>query len=67
MLSVTSQSPSRDGLVARRVEPALPPRVFSRLTGLGLSLEAALAGLRSWAEEHMAEVDRANEAAEHGG
>ncbi|MEY2231883.1 winged helix-turn-helix transcriptional regulator, partial [Streptomyces sp. BF23-19] len=50
-------------LVARRVEPTVPPRVFYRLTGLGLSLEAALAGLRTWAEEHMVEIDRANEAA----
>ncbi|MEU5809999.1 helix-turn-helix domain-containing protein [Streptomyces sp. NPDC047718] len=63
MPSVTLRSPTRDGLVARRVEPAVPPRVFYRLTGLGLSLEAALAGLRTWAEEHMAEIDRANEAA----
>ncbi|MFD9097751.1 winged helix-turn-helix transcriptional regulator [Streptomyces collinus] len=52
-----------DGLVSRRVEPTVPPRVFYRLTELGLSLEAALAGPRTWAEEHMAEIDRANEAA----
>ncbi|WP_371131363.1 winged helix-turn-helix transcriptional regulator [Streptomyces sp. Ag109_O5-10] len=63
MLSVTLRSLTRDGLVSRRVEPTVPPRVFYRLTGLGLSLEAALAGLRTWAEEHMAEIDRANEAA----
>ncbi|MFF2945119.1 winged helix-turn-helix transcriptional regulator [Streptomyces niveus] len=63
MLSVTLRSLTRDGLVSRRVEPTVPPRVFYRLTGLGLSLEAALAGLRGWAEEHMAEIDRANEAA----
>lgn len=62
MLSVTLRSLTRDGLVSRRVEPTVPPRVFYRLTGLGLSLEAALVGLRTWAEEHMAEIDRANEA-----
>ncbi|WP_369383004.1 winged helix-turn-helix transcriptional regulator [Streptomyces sp. cg36] len=62
MLSVTLRSLTRDGLVSRRVEPTVPPRVFYRLTELGLSLEAALAGLRNWAEEHMAEIDRANEA-----
>ncbi|MFD0345608.1 winged helix-turn-helix transcriptional regulator [Kitasatospora aburaviensis] len=44
MLSVTLRSLTRDGLVSRRVEPTVPPRVFYRLTGLGLSLEAALAG-----------------------
>jgi DNA-binding HxlR family transcriptional regulator len=62
MLSVTLRSLTRDGLVSRRVEPTVPPRVFYRLTGLGLSLEVALAGLRTWAEEHMAEIDRANQA-----
>ncbi|GGU68533.1 hypothetical protein GCM10010502_19400 [Kitasatospora aureofaciens] len=64
MLSVTLRSLTRDGLVSRRVEPAVPPRVFYRLTGLGMSLEAVLAGLRTWAEEHMAEIDRANAASD---
>nr|WP_194736598.1 helix-turn-helix domain-containing protein [Actinomadura sp. RB99] len=62
MLSATLQSLARDGLVARRVEPTVPPRVHYRLTELGLSLEGALAVVRAWAEEHMAEVDRANAA-----
>ncbi|BCM72261.1 MULTISPECIES: winged helix-turn-helix transcriptional regulator [Streptomyces] len=61
MLSVTLRSLVRDGLVARRVEPSVPPGVHYRLTGLGLSLETVLAAVRDWAEEHMAEVDRANE------
>ena len=65
MLSVTLRNLTRDGLVSRRVEPTVPPRVFYRLTGLGLSLEVALAGLRTWAEEHMAEIDCANQAADH--
>ena len=60
MLSVTLHSLVRDGLVARRVEPTVPPRVHYRLTELGLSLEAPLAALRAWAEQHMAEIDRAN-------
>ncbi|MFX0576271.1 winged helix-turn-helix transcriptional regulator [Nocardia nepalensis] len=47
-----------DGLVARRVEPTVPPRVHYRLTDLGLSLEVPLAALRMWAEEHMGEIDR---------
>ncbi|MGW1871252.1 winged helix-turn-helix transcriptional regulator [Streptomyces mauvecolor] len=63
MLSVTLRSLTRDGLVSRRVEPTVPPRVFYRLTGLGLSLETVLAGLRTWAEEHMTEIDRAHQAA----
>ncbi|WP_037360782.1 winged helix-turn-helix transcriptional regulator [Amycolatopsis orientalis] len=61
MLSVTLQSLVRDGLVTRRVEDTVPPRVHYRLTALGASLESALAVLRTWAEEHMAEVDEANQ------
>lgn len=34
------------------------------LTPLGLSLDGPLAVLRAWAEEHMAEIDRANRAAD---
>jgi DNA-binding HxlR family transcriptional regulator len=60
MLSVTLHSLVRDGLVARRVEPTVPPRVHYRLTELGLSLEVRLAAVRMWAEEHMAEIDQAN-------
>ncbi|WP_078590575.1 winged helix-turn-helix transcriptional regulator [Streptantibioticus cattleyicolor] len=60
MLSVTLRALARDGLVHRRVEPTVPPAVFYRLTTLGLSLDAPLAAVRAWAEEHMAEVDRAN-------
>ncbi|MET8877072.1 helix-turn-helix domain-containing protein [Nocardia sp. NPDC004604] len=65
MLSVTLRSLSRDGLVARRVEPTVPPRVHYRLTDLGLSLENPLAALRAWAEEHMAEIDAAADPADH--
>ncbi|MGV9610874.1 winged helix-turn-helix transcriptional regulator [Nocardia xishanensis] len=65
MLSVTLQSLCRDGLVARRVEPTVPPRVHYRLTDLGLSLENPLAALRAWAEEHMAEIDAASKRAGH--
>ena len=59
MLSVTLQSLTQDGLVTRRVEPTVPPRVHYGLTPLGLSLETPLAALREWAEEHMAEIDQA--------
>jgi DNA-binding HxlR family transcriptional regulator len=38
------------------VEPTVPPRVYYRLTALGLSLEAPLAALRDWAEQHMAQI-----------
>ncbi|MGW6698695.1 winged helix-turn-helix transcriptional regulator [Nocardia sp. NPDC055049] len=58
MLSVTLHNLTRDGLVTRRVEPTVPPRVHYGLTELGLSLEVPLAALRTWAENHMAEIDR---------
>ncbi|MFI5665145.1 winged helix-turn-helix transcriptional regulator [Streptomyces sp. NPDC051684] len=64
MLSVTLQSLTRDGLVARRVEPTVPPAVHYRLTDLGLSLEAPLAALRVWAETHMPDIDRNNRLAD---
>ncbi|WP_370367694.1 winged helix-turn-helix transcriptional regulator [Catenulispora sp. GP43] len=63
MLSTTLRGLVRDGLVDRRVEPTVPPRVHYRLTALGLSLEEPLSALRAWAEAHMAEIDRANHAA----
>lgn len=58
MLSVTLRNLTADGLVARRVEDTVPPRVHYRLTDLGRSLEIPLAALRAWAEEHMDEIDR---------
>ena len=67
MLSVTLQGLTRDGLVGRRVEPTVPPRVYYRLTPLGLTLEEPLAALREWAEAHMTEVDRARRRSEEEG
>jgi DNA-binding HxlR family transcriptional regulator len=57
MLSTTLRSLVLDGLVSRRVEDTVPPRVHYRLTPLGLSLETPLAALRDWAEEHMDVID----------
>ncbi|AZS83930.1 helix-turn-helix domain-containing protein [Streptomyces griseoviridis] len=64
MLSVTLRSLVRDGLVARRVEPTVPPAVHYRLTELGLSLEEPLSALRVWAETHMSAIDRNNRLAD---
>ncbi|MEU1664024.1 helix-turn-helix domain-containing protein [Streptomyces sparsogenes] len=63
MLSTTLQSMARDGLVARRVEPTVPPAVHYRLTELGVSLERPLSALRVWAETHMPEINRNNQLA----
>jgi DNA-binding HxlR family transcriptional regulator len=62
MLSQTLRTLGDDGLVRRRVEGTVPPRVFYSLTPLGRSLSTPLALLREWAEEHMAEVDDARAA-----
>jgi DNA-binding HxlR family transcriptional regulator len=64
MLSVTLHNLTHDGLITRRVEPTVPPRVHYRLTDLGLSLETPLAAVRAWAEQHMAEIDHANATSE---
>lgn len=64
MLSATLQSLVRDGLVARRVEPTVPPRVHYQLTALGLSLDGPLDALRTWAEEHMAAIESNNRRAD---
>jgi DNA-binding HxlR family transcriptional regulator len=56
MLTKTLRQLERDGLVARRVHPVVPPRVDYRLTPLGESLGAALCGIWIWAGEHYAEV-----------
>ncbi|PXX68633.1 HxlR family transcriptional regulator [Nocardia tenerifensis] len=63
MLSVTLRDLTRDGLVDRRVESTVPPRVHYRLTELGLSLEVPLGALRAWAQDHMAEIDAARDTA----
>ena len=62
MCSETLRTLERDGFVARRVEPTVPPAVHYALTPLGHSLAGPLAVLRDWAEEHMAAVDDARAA-----
>lgn len=64
MLSQTLRSLGQDGLVARRVEDAVPPRVFYALTPLGRSLSTPLMLLREWAEEHIGEIDEARAASD---
>jgi DNA-binding HxlR family transcriptional regulator len=51
------RSLTADGLVDRRVEASVPPRVHYRLTDLGRSLDEPLAALREWAERHMPDID----------
>ena len=62
MLTKTLRQLERDGLVARRVHPVVPPNVDYRLTPLGDSLGEAVCGIWIWAGRHMAEVDAARRA-----
>lgn len=57
MLSQELKRLAGDGLVSRRVEDSVPPRVFYRLTELGLSLLGPITVLREWAEQHMSQID----------
>jgi DNA-binding HxlR family transcriptional regulator len=56
MLTQTLRSLERDGLVTRTVTPTVPVTVTYELTGLGLSLQYVMCGLKDWAEAHMDEV-----------
>jgi DNA-binding HxlR family transcriptional regulator len=68
MLTVTLRGMERDGLVARRVFPEVPPRVEYTLTPLGATLRQLVRGLVAWSGAHLTEVDAARAAydAKHG-
>lgn len=59
MLTRTLRRMLRDGLLAREVEPAVPPRVECRLTELGETLEEPLTALNTWAERHVDDLEEA--------
>ena len=56
MLTQTLRSLERDGLLTRTVTPTVPVTVTYELTGLGLSLQHVMIGVKLWAEAHMDEV-----------
>ena len=56
MLTQTLRSLERDGLVTRTVTPTVPVTVSYEMTALGLSLHAAIRGIKVWAEAHMDDV-----------
>jgi DNA-binding HxlR family transcriptional regulator len=56
MLTQTLRSLERDGLLIRTVTPTVPVTVTYELTDLGASLQQVIAGVKLWAEAHMAEV-----------
>src|SRR5262245_48908803 len=56
MLSQNLRVLVRDGLLAREVEPALPPRVSYHLTSLGAGLGVPLQGLLDWIAAHTHDI-----------
>jgi DNA-binding HxlR family transcriptional regulator len=54
-LTQTLRGLQRDGLVARRAYPEVPPRVEYSLTPLGWNVTGLLMSLYEWAEEYLAE------------
>ncbi len=59
MASQTLKGLERDGLVSRKVTPTVPVTVEYSITPLGRTLSETVDGLRIWAEQHMAEVSKA--------
>lgn len=59
MLTQTLRSLQRDGLVARKVFPTVPPAVEYSLTPLGRSLLGPIYALTQWADENFAQVMQA--------
>ena len=50
MLAVTLRGLERDGLIARRVYPTVPPRVEYSLTVMGRTLLRTVCELVEWAD-----------------
>jgi DNA-binding HxlR family transcriptional regulator len=61
MLTATLRNLERDGLVSRKAFATVPVTVEYSLTPLGETLIPVLAGVRDWAEAHVAEVVTARE------
>jgi DNA-binding HxlR family transcriptional regulator len=61
-LTSTLRGLERDGIVNRRLYASVPPRVEYSLTDLGRSLVKLVAGICSWAEAHIEDVQKARDA-----
>jgi DNA-binding HxlR family transcriptional regulator len=59
MLTQTLRTLERDGLVVRRIYPSVPPKVEYSLSALGIGLTERIAVIRSWAYEHMDDIEAA--------
>jgi DNA-binding HxlR family transcriptional regulator len=59
MLTQTLRALERDGLVVRRIHASVPPKVEYSLSPLGTGLAERIAVIRSWAYEHMDDIETA--------
>jgi DNA-binding HxlR family transcriptional regulator len=59
MLTVTLRGLERDGIVARTMHAAVPPRVDYELTPLGETLLETIGQLAAWADAHLGEIEAA--------
>jgi DNA-binding HxlR family transcriptional regulator len=57
MLTQTLRTLERDGLVTRTVTASVPARVDYQLTPLGEGLMPAVNAIKTWAEEHIAQIE----------
>jgi DNA-binding HxlR family transcriptional regulator len=62
VLTNTLRGLERGGIVSRRLYASVPPRVEYSLTTLGVSLVDLVAGICSWAEAHIEQVQEARAA-----
>ena len=62
MLTQTLRQMERDGLLARKVYPVVPPKVEYTLNELGLTLSGAFCGVWVWAADNLARVEAARTA-----
>ena len=56
MLTQTLRSLERDGLIARKVHPVVPPKVEYSLTPLGRTLIEPLNAICHWSEKHLPQL-----------
>jgi DNA-binding HxlR family transcriptional regulator len=59
VLTQTLRRLERDGIIARKIYPVVPPQVEYSLTPLGTSLVDLLSNLRLWATKHYGKVEKA--------
>ena len=62
VLTQTLRGMERDGLIERRVQTEVPPRVTYALSPLGASLSLPLKALGTWSLQHGDEVEAARRA-----